>query len=76
MHVRARTHAVWVDGSIAIKHFKFCFGLFTCRMADDILRQAELRHLRRPRSRQGEDVLPLDGTKTKVDSFSYLRINL
>jgi len=35
-------------------------------MTDDISRQAELRQLRRPRSRQGEEILPLDPSKMKV----------
>ncbi|XP_060563726.1 uncharacterized protein LOC132723078 [Ruditapes philippinarum] len=34
-------------------------------MSDDILRQAELRQQRRPKSRQNEEILPLDVSKHK-----------
>ncbi|XP_053385199.1 uncharacterized protein LOC123537042 [Mercenaria mercenaria] len=34
-------------------------------MSEDLLRQAELRHQRRPRSRQNEEILPVDVSKHK-----------
>jgi hypothetical protein len=42
-------------------------------MSDDILRQAELRQQRRPKSRQNEEILPLDVSKHKVINHCFFQ---